>query len=100
MKKSLFLIAIFFSLTIPAITGAATLTGIVTVDGTPTAGIVVYAYDTGAGAIANVAYESTDTTDVSGEWTITTTNTNEHIVIIVDPDEVKASVPIIMTPEE
>jgi hypothetical protein len=78
---------------------AGTLSGLVKVDGVVAANMTVYGYTTGAGNIENVAYEFVETTDVDGLWSTTTAANTDYIIIVVDPDGVKASVPIIMTPE-
>jgi len=98
MKKLWLLI-----LLIPAFAFAGTVSGTHKEDGTVASGshVAVYSFGTvGDYAIDNATLVGTDTTDASGEWSVTTTLTTKHLVIIKDiTDDAKKAVVTYATPD-
>lgn len=83
----------------PAIAFAGTITGIAKKDGTVWQGAIVrcYLYNN---AVANVAtLADSDTTAADGSYTLTTTNTQTHLLIIIDPDDIKKAIIKVVTPD-
>jgi len=77
----------------------ATISGTHSEDSVVVAGYEVACYNYSSRTIANAsAVEDTDTTDVNGEWALTTSNTGTRIVILRDPDDVKKMIVIEATP--
>lgn len=95
------LILLFFL--IPSFAFAGTVSGIHKEDGVVAEGYFVSVYSFGAVedyAIDNATLVGTDTTDASGAWSVTTTLTTKHLVIIKDTaNDVKKAVQIFATPE-
>lgn len=78
----------------------ATISGTHSEDGSPVAGHEVACYDYSDRDIVNVdVAEDTDTTDVNGQYSLTTADTGTRIVIIRDPDDVKKMIVFEATPE-
>jgi len=77
----------------------ASISGVHSEDGVPIIGYKVTCYDYGANTIANLtALVDSQTTAADGSYTLTTLNTNQHVVRIVDPNDVKQGVVFLATP--
>lgn len=100
MKLKYFLIFLLAVL-IPALVIAGTISGIAKLNGSVHEGYAVscYLYN---GAVSNVAVGAavdTDTSAADGTWSLTTANTNTHILKVIDPTNAKAGAVRIVTPD-
>jgi len=99
MKPQYIAIILFFL--IPALVIAGTISGVIKKDHVAYQGAFVscYLYN---GAVSNVsvgAAVDTDTSGADGSFSLTTANTQTHIVKIIDPNNVKQGEVHIWTPE-
>lgn len=72
-------------------------------DGDPIEGAMVAVYSFGTAGdydISNATLVGTDTTDVNGEWSVATTLTTKHLVVIKDGANVDKTVTRMDTPSE
>ena len=82
----------------PAVAFAGTITGIAKKAGTVWEGAIVrcYLYND---AVANVVLADSDTTAADGSYTLTTTNEQTHLLVVIDPDDVKKAIIKVVTPD-
>ena len=77
----------------------AEITGVHSEGGVVVSGYLVCCYDYGSDTIANLtALVDSDTTGVDGSWSLTTLNTNKHLTVITDPNNVKQGLAFFATP--
>lgn len=102
MKKGILYIIVCLLLS-AAVVYAGTISGVHKENGSVARGshVAVYSFGTaGNYAIGNATLVGTDTTDANGEWSVTTTLTTQHLVIIKDvSDDAKKAVSVFATPE-